>query len=104
MILLNTTFAVDPALESAVTAFLKETYIPAALEAGMRAPLLTRMRMEPSMEAGQAVCLALQLRAPSLEVESNFVENVRPALYGKMSELWGMGVAMFDSALEVLHG
>lgn len=104
MILLNTTFAVDPALESVVTAFLKQTYIPAALAGGMTAPLLTRMRMDPTAQEEQAVCLALQLRAPSLEVERIFVDNIRPGLYGQISEQWGMGVAMFDSALEVIHG
>lgn len=102
MILLNTTFAIDPHLASEVIRHIRTDFIAGAEKAGMGRFLLTRMRND-SAAPDDALCVALQMRAPSEETAREFIASHRPALYAEMQKRWGMGVATFDSVLDTLY-
>ena len=105
MILFNTTFCVDSAIAPAFIAFVKDTYLPLATGSGLHSVLLTEMRAaaEPDASGKLPRTLALQMRAPSDKVLNDFRSDILPALYESMARQWGMGVAMFESILDVLH-
>ncbi len=64
MILLNTTFACDPALEAEVIGWIKDTYLPRAIVSGLFAdPLLCKVHPMPDADASS---IAVQMRCGSV--------------------------------------
>lgn len=105
MVLFNTTFSVDAGLADAFVEFVVNVYLPAAEVSDMYAPLLTELcgRNESGMNGQPTRTFALQLRAQSHKVIDEFKEDVLPELYHLIGSQWGMGVAMFESVLDVVH-
>lgn len=103
MILYNTTFAVDKATESALTDFIKSVYIPAALEAGMKSPVLSKMRPVDDGGEDTAVSMALQVLAPSHSIFEAFTDTVVPRIFAAMPEELACAIQVFCTELDVLY-
>ena len=105
MILVNTTFSVDSSISADFIDFIKETYLPLAESSGFYAPLLTELRApsEPDADGNPQRTFALQMRAPSQKTVTDFRNDILPHIYGSMSKLWGMKLALFESTLDVVH-
>lgn len=106
MILLNTTFSVDNNIADDFIGFIREAYIPIAHASGLYAALLTELRApteDNALTHEHTRTFALQMRAPSQRIATEFHDDVLPNIYHEMGSMWGMGVAMFESTLDVLH-
>lgn len=103
MIILNITFATDPALAPGLVDFLKETVIPAAINDGMHSIILSRINAHDPEDKDQAKSFALQMRASSENEFEEFTQNTAPALFGLIAQKWGTGVVSFGTRLDVLH-
>lgn len=106
MILFNTTYCIDKPCADAFIEYLRDVYIPAAEELGFYAPLITEMRGpgEPNALTGaETRTFALQLRVPSEDVFNKFQTSVLPGLYSTLGKQFGSSVALFESALDVIH-
>lgn len=102
MILYNTTFAIDKAAENALTDFIKNVYIPVALKAGMREPILSKVRPMEDDGEDTAVSLALQLLAPSQPLFNEFAEIVVPRIFAEMPAQLASALQVFCTELDVL--
>ncbi len=106
MILFNTTFAVDSNHAADFIAFIRDSHIPAAEKSGLYGMLLTEMHGEATTNSltGQHIrTFALQMRAPSADIMSDFHERVLPSVYAEIGRRWGMAVCMFESQLDVVY-
>ncbi len=106
MILFNTTFAVDADKADEFIDFVRDIYIPAADKSGLYGMLLTEMHGEASTNSltGQHVrTFAMQMRAPSATIMTDFHDRVLPGIYSQIARAWGMGVSMFESQLDVVY-
>lgn len=104
MILVNTTFCVDSAIAQDFINFIADRYIPLSSASGLYAPLLTEMRCPPETDTPVPPrTFALQMRAPSQKTLDEFRQSVLPGIYRRIGAKWGMGVAMFESTLDVIH-
>lgn len=105
MILYNTTFAVDKVAEDTLIGFIKSVYIPAALEAGMLSPILSKVRPmdDEDLKAEAAISLALQILAPSHRVFESFSEIVVPGIFSKMPATLACSLQVFCTELDVLY-
>lgn len=105
MILVNTTFSVDADIAPAFLDFLRGTYIPAGRQCGLYAPLVSELRghAEPDINGRIPRTIALQMRAPSAVHLASFRNDILPSVYRDIASRWGMGVAMFESVLDILH-
>ena len=100
MILFNTTFAVDADKADEFIDFVRDIYIPAADKSGLYGMLLTEMHGEASTNSltGQHVrTFAIQMRAPSATIITDFHDRVLPGIYSQI------GVSMFESQLDVVY-
>lgn len=108
MILFNTTFCVDANIAPDFIEYVREAYIPIAEASDLHSALLTEVRVPDGTDTrginGQPTrSLALQMRAPSERILEEFRRDVLPNIYHSIGSQWGMGVAMFESTLDVLH-
>ncbi len=106
MILYNTTFSVDDNIVLPFVDFIRDVFIPLAQESGLHSGLLTELRVTPeknSITGENTRTFALQLRAPSQDALDEFRSDVLPELYRLASAQWGMGLAFFESTLDVIH-
>lgn len=104
MILINTTFSVDAGIAPAFIDFLRDTYIPLGQQCGMYAPLVSELRghAEADINGNVPRTIAIQMRAPSATHLGEFRNDVLPSVHRTIASRWGMGVAMFESVLDVL--
>ncbi len=106
MILFNTTYCIDASAAETFMNFICDRYIPAAIEAGMRAPLLTEVRGAADTNAlsGEPTrTFALQMRASSQELLDSFTSDILPRLYNEAGALLGNKIALFESVLDIVH-
>ncbi len=105
MILINTTFCVHSKLSPAFIDFVIHTYLPLSESSGLHSALLTEMRSpaETDITGDVPRTFALQMRAPSQSVLDEFRNDILPRIYELINKQWGMGVALFESTLDVLH-
>ncbi len=106
MILVNTTFCVDSNIATPFIDFIREVYLPLADSSGMRSALLSELRtpVEQNNDAGQQTrTFALQMQIPSQKALEDFNADVLPEIYRLMASQWGLGVAMFESTLDIIH-
>lgn len=102
MILVNTTFSIEPSAATSFIDFITRTYIPAAEKDGMYALLLSEMReREDSSDTHRT--FALQMRAPSQELLDAFSSGTLPKLYRFIGRKWGQKIALFETVLDVIH-
>ncbi|MDE6041442.1 MAG: DUF4286 family protein [Muribaculaceae bacterium] len=103
MIILNITFATEASLQEELCSFIKDTFIPAAVNDGFHSLILSRVQPHDAAADDGTVSLALQMRAPS-EVEfEEFSSVTAPALLDLMGRRWGARVLFFFTRLDVLH-
>lgn len=102
MILVNTTFSIEPSAADSFINFITRTYIPAAEKDGMYALLLSEMReREDSNDSHRT--FALQMRSPSQELLDAFSSATLPKLYRFIGRKWGQRIALFETVLDVIH-
>ncbi|MCM1067307.1 MAG: DUF4286 family protein [Muribaculaceae bacterium] len=106
MILLNTTFSVDDSIVLPFIDFIRDVYVSLAESSGMHSCLLSELRVPQERNAltdANTRTFALQMRAPSDAAVEEFRTDILPEIYRLMGSRWGMGVAMFESTLDVIH-
>lgn len=102
MILVNTTFSIEPTAVSSFIGFITGIYVPAAEKDGMYGLLLCEMReREESNDPHRT--FALQMRAPSQELLDAFSSGTLPKLYRYIGRKWGRKIALFETVLDVIH-
>ena len=105
MILLNTTFCVDSDVRLAFVDFLIKNYIPAALNAGMAAPVLSSLMAEPQLNiltGKKSGSIALQIQAQDEITADQWRKNILPPLLAEINHRWGVAVSLFDTSLKIL--
>lgn len=100
MIILNTTFFAEEALADALHGWIRETYLPAAREAGVFSDV-EAVRILGQAEPG-AVSFAVRCVAPDIDTARQWHDNkaaaVRDALHGR----WGQRVVWFSTYMETI--
>jgi hypothetical protein len=100
MIVYNTTYHVDCAISGEFLDWMREHYLPQALEGGLVGePRI--LRMMGHNEGG--VCFALQLQAPSLAMLQRWNQAVGKRLHEQLTERFGDKVAGFTTFMESLE-
>lgn len=100
MILLNTTFAIDPVLSSEVTEWLKNEYIPAATACGFTGTLLSRVLTDAA--DADAVSLALQMVGADTDAIQSWHQGRGAQLMAVIERRWPRRVLPFVTHLEIL--
>ncbi len=106
MILYNTTFCIDEHLETEFIDFAKDIFIPSAYACGLGKGLLSKIRAPKEMNSlsGQpTVNYALQFRAPSENVCSDFANDVLPRLFEAMGKNLQQGINIYCTLLDIVH-
>lgn len=99
MILYNTTFHLDSAIESDFLAWLQNEFIPVATRSGMTDPLLCRLsdHIEPGCAA-----FALHLYAPSADEVDRWRSGAQGRLMTDMATKWRERALAFSTQMEVI--
>lgn len=100
MILLNTTFAVDPAISGEVIAWLRQEYIPAAEASGFTGIMLSRVLTNAA--DADAMSLALQMKVSDTQAADDWHRHHGGRLLDDMSHRWPQRVLPFVTHLEIL--
>ncbi len=100
MIILNTTFHIAGAEVAEVVAWLRRTYIPAALHGGMTSPLLTRI---VGTVADGCESYALHLHAPGIAEAEKWNSGPGAALRALLAKRYGEKVLTFFTYLEIVE-
>ena len=100
LILFNTTFHLDSTIESDFLAWIRESFIPAALSAGLKKPLLCRIvdKIEPGCSA-----FALQTFIVSVDEADKWRSEYLCKLLAEMSVRWKDRALAFSTPMEVLE-
>lgn len=101
MILYNTTFFAEAALEAELVAFLKERYLPEAERHGMTEGRIARVRPAEGDDRG-TVRLAVHLVAPDRDTFERHCGLVQPSLLGAALAKWGDRVLAMPTAMDIL--
>lgn len=100
MIILNTTFHIArPDIEEVVT-WIRNSYIPAALHAGLSSPMLTRII---GSVADGCESYALHLQAPDLALAEKWNTGVGASLRAILGKRYGERALTFFTYLEILE-
>lgn len=100
MILLNTTFHVHTSVNDAFIKWVKDTYIPKALESGhFSQPIFTRIMMQVDPEA---VSYAVQLQSSSHSDAESWHDTEAAQLKEELARLWGERVLHFSTYMEII--
>lgn len=105
MILLNTTYSIDDSIAEAFEAFVRDTIAPAATHGRMKNITFGRIRSQAELNTitnCMSHSFALQMFAPSQLVMNNYVKNIEPAIIKQIADKFGIGVAMFSTAIDVI--
>ncbi|MDE5895388.1 MAG: DUF4286 family protein [Muribaculum intestinale] len=97
MILVNTTFLVESGLEGEWTVWAHTVYIPTAVSAGYRHPLLMRVF---SQEDNGGTTYALQIQCDGMPEASDWLDKLQPVLLDEISRRWGQRVLHFTTMME----
>lgn len=97
MIIYNTSFHVEEKHEAAFLSWLKTTYVPTGLEAGLANPMLARL--VNCVEPG-CCTYALHLEASDMEAVGRWECSGRNKLLQDMASRWGYGVLAFSTPME----
>lgn len=99
MILYNTTFHIDSAIDSDFIAWLKKNFIAAATDHGFERAMLTRLidRVEPGCTS-----YALHLYADGAELVDRWETDKAQLLMQEMYDKWGERALAFPTAMEVI--
>ncbi len=97
MIMINTTFLVEPALIEEWTKWIHADYIPAMLEAGATSPLALRIL---STEESEGVSFAVQGLWPDKKAAAEWNEGAQTRLLGEGFSRWGSRVLYFTTLME----
>lgn len=100
MILYNTTFHIDSAIEDVFIAWLKSRYIGQASTHGFRQPLLTRLinQLEPGCTS-----YALHLRTELPSLVKQWEDGEKISLTQEMFCLWGERALSFSTTMEIIE-
>lgn len=102
MILLNTTFAVDPTAEHDFINWIRQEYIPEILANDSFSDILfTKIVMPPSSE-DHTPSYALHFKAPSEEIASNWLETYGARIFSSINSRHKDKVLPFITILEIL--
>lgn len=100
MILLNTTFHVHTSVNDAFIKWIKDTYIPNALESGhFSQPIFSRIMMQVDPEA---VSYAVQLQASTHSDAETWHDTEAAQLKEQLAKLWGERVLHFTTYMEII--
>jgi hypothetical protein len=97
MIVCNTTYHIDCSVSGEFLDWIKDTYLPQALDGGM-VSLPRLMRMMGHNEGG--ACFALQFEAPTLGQLQRWNQAVGKRLHQQLTERFGSKVAGFTTFME----
>ncbi|MCM1505202.1 MAG: DUF4286 family protein [Muribaculum sp.] len=97
MIVVNTTFHVETAVEREWVAWIHATYLAMAVATGvMYSPLFMRIRSH--VEGGTAY--ALQMQAESESDAERWLDDIQPKLLTEMYSHWGERVLYFTTIMD----
>lgn len=99
MILYNTTFHIDSAIDSDFTEWLKSRFITDASTSGFVSPMLTRLlnQVEPGCNS-----YALHLCADDISIIEKWEADKRLKLMQEMFGTWGERALAFSTPMEVV--
>ncbi|MCM1162671.1 MAG: DUF4286 family protein [Muribaculaceae bacterium] len=98
MIIVNTTFYVDSALESEFLTWLRSSYIPAS---PLSAPSLARILLDVGEEGMNAY--ALKLCAETMTEAQAWIEGEASLLFGTLGMKYGEKVLHFTTFMESIE-
>lgn len=101
MILYNTTFFAESALEEELVAFLKEHYLPESLRHGMTEGRIARIRATEGADDG-TLRVAVHLVAPDKATFERHCGLVQPGLLEAAFAKWGERVLAMPTAMDIL--
>lgn len=102
MIIVNTTFVLNPAVESEILSWVRHAYDQSALHAGALAPgMLTRVLSRP--HGDDCVTYAMHITFPDTETARRWNEGVGESLRQLLSRRWGEHALTFHTYLEVIE-
>lgn len=101
MILYNTTFFAEAALEDELVAFIKEQYLPESERHGMTEGRVARIRSAQGDDDGM-LRLAVHLLAPDTATFERYCGQVQPALLEAALAKWGERVLAMPTAMDIL--
>lgn len=100
MIILNTTFHIASAEIPEVLAWIRKSYIAAALHAGFTSPMLTRI---VGTVADGCESYALHLHAPDIAMAEKWNSGVGASLRDLLAKRYGEKVLTFFTYLEIVE-
>lgn len=101
MMLVNTTFVVELAIDDEFTDWIAGTYMPAAVgECGLTDPLFTHI-LAPAEDG--TTNYAVQCRGSEKGVET-WLDGAQQRLLDEMRQRWGQKALHFTTLMEVLNG
>lgn len=99
MLLVNTTFLVEPELEREWTDWALAAYMPAAKAVGGRSAKLLRI-LSAQGSASEGLSFAVQVFVPDADAASRWLDCHQPALLGVASRRWQQRVLHFTTVME----
>lgn len=97
MTTINTTFHVEPSVDCEFRDWIKNHYIPYAIEStGLHSPLF--MRIMTPMEGGTGY--AVQLQAADNDKVASWLDITQPVKLKEMATKWGEKVMFFTTLME----
>jgi len=100
MIIINTTFYVHESIAGQFVQWIKDEYIPSALEAGLKEPVVARLMMEP--QEGMSG-YAVQFASDEIAGAQLWHDDKAAALRGVLSGRYGDRILFFTTYMERLH-
>lgn len=102
MLIYNTTFHIEKSVLEKCVSYLKEEYIPAAVEGGfLHSPRLRRVL--PAGNGAEGESYAVQFEAKSRAAVRYWQTHLGAALHREMAERFGQGVVGFSTLLEEIR-
>lgn len=103
-ILYNTTFFVHSAVRQAFLDFLRGTYVPVSLKAGMTVPYIAALRDTPgSSDDSDYNRFAVQMFADDDSVLNVYCGTVQSELLETARVRWGQQVLCMPSVMDILY-
>lgn len=101
MTIINTTFALDPSLESEVLDWLRQHYIVAGQAAGLTSPRI--LKVTDQAEGADALSLAVQMEAADRALANRWVDSEMATHLKTAVERWPMRLMHYTTRLEVVE-
>lgn len=101
MTVINTTFALDPSLETPVLEWLRSHYLVAGQAAGLHAPRI--LKVTDQAEGADALSLAVQFEADDTALANRWVETEMAKHLKLAVDRWPMRLMHYTTRLEVLE-